>query len=39
MMVHDDARQALETLVEEYAAKLLPRRHRSFMLKPSAGGS
>ena len=31
MMVDDDARRALESLAEEYEAKL-PRRRRSFML-------
>ena len=38
MMVDEDARHALESLAEEYEAKL-PRRHRSFMLKPNSGGS
>jgi len=31
MMVDDDARRALESLAEEYEAKL-PQRRRSFML-------
>jgi hypothetical protein len=38
MMVDDDARHALESLADEYEAKL-PRRHRSFMLRRNAPDS